>query len=147
MQERLQFVEHKQGNEADFVTHREISPESLDILRANIGQDAVVRATRESWLYVSPLAEEDHAVSKTHAFGTLIEVGERGIVLDVKAGEERFDDKSGSVLTGRVELPYRRHQFQLRRYAEVSEISHLTVGDVTFQMERLAYQELAKAIA
>lgn len=147
MKERLQFVEHKQGNEEDFVIHREISPESLDILRASIGKDAVVRSTRESWLYVSPLAEEDHAVSETHAFGTLIEVGERGIVLDVKVGEEQFDDKSGSALTGRVELPYRRHQYQLRRYAEVLEIAELAVGNLTFQLGRLGSEEKLKALA
>lgn len=145
MKEIFQFVEKKEGHEANFVSHYELNPETLQQLSKHVGKDVEFWSSRETWCYISPYAEEDHTSSETHAFGTLIEASEKGIVLDIKTGVINYGNLISAIPSGEKEYPYRREQFQLRRYAEVSGIDKLSVGDQTFQFGKAAVEEERQA--
>ena len=147
IKDRFQFVKNKEGHEVDFVSHYELKPKTLEKLNTQQGKDVEVWVDQESWLYVSPYAEEDHTSSKIHVFGTLVEANRRCIVLDIKAGEINYGNITLSAPAGKTEYPYRREQFQLKRYAEVLKIDKLAVGGQTFQWGKISGQGQGKVSA
>lgn len=133
MKEKIQFTEEMKGTEEDFVALRKLDPNTLLELDNHSGRDVAVIIRRETWLYRGPYAEEDHDFIETHVFGTLLVVGEQGITCDIKAGEVNYGQTIASVSRGKMEYPFRRHQFQLRRFAEIVEIDRIEAEGQTFQ--------------
>lgn len=141
------FRERKDGDDENYVTHRELSSDVVRKLNVHAGKFVEIWFRREDWIYQGP-DEEDHSVGESHIYGTLLEAGSDGLAVEIIAGEIRYDDSSGGAIpAGKERYPYYRHQFALRRHAEVAEIERLDVEGKTFQWGQTSGAEQKELLA
>lgn len=135
LQPRGPFLERKMGTNESYVTHYELAPEVLRELNTHAGKFVEVWVKRQHWIYQGPDDEEDYVATESHAYGTLLEAKPDGLIMEVIAGETKYGNSSAAVAipTGKEQYPYYRHQFALKRHAEISEIERLNIGDQAFQ--------------
>lgn len=147
-QPQLLFHDRTDGDNDNFVTHRELAPDAVSRLNAHAGKFVEIWFRKEDWIYQGPDEEEDHGVSERHVYGTLLEAGPESLLVEVTAGEMKYDSFSRAVIpAGKERYPYYRHQFALRRHAEISELERLDIEGETFRLGKTSGAEQDKLLA
>lgn len=145
---KLEFVENKVGDPANFVLHRELTPSSLDLLKAHQGKDVEIHVTRTTWLNRGEYEDEDVNHRKIEAYGKLVGVTEKGVKLEIKTGKTDYWYTTAVIPTGSIEeFLFHQHVYQEKHAAEMMTIEQLSVGEHTFQLGRVSRMEQGQASA
>lgn len=131
--QHLPFEEIKEGTEDSHVIHRRLTPEALQQIRLGLGKQVEVTFTNERWIYTGPDDEEDHGTSELVVSGTLANVNEKSLEIEVITGKTTYDNGAIAVLNElHIKLPFYQSHFALRRSAETSQILAVTIEDRTY---------------
>lgn len=140
--------EIKVGDDNNYVIHRELAPGAATRLNTHTGKFVEIWFRKEDWIYQGPDEEEDHGVSESHVYGTLLEASPESLLVEVTAGEIKYDDSSRRAIPAdRERYPYYREQFALRRHAEISEVQRLDIEGENFRLGKISGAEQDKLLA
>lgn len=143
LQPRGPFLERKTGTDQCYDAHYELAPDLVGELNNHAGKFVEAWVRQEHWIYQGP-DNEDHSVTKSHIYGTLLEAKPDSLAVEITAGEKKYDvDAWGTsaIPAGKENYPYRRKEFCLRHSTDILEIERLDIEGQTFQWGKTSSAE------
>jgi hypothetical protein len=129
----LESEEQITGTTDNFVSLKILKRPSLESLSAFVGKPIKIHLSEEKWIYEGPDDNEDHSEYAKNLEGTLTKVNEKEVEIAVEKGEEVWPG-TGSVhhiLPCSMRVPFKRHEFNLKRSAGIIQIIKITTSDST----------------